>query len=636
MSGREGSLSIGRVCALALAFGAVAGTCEGVAVLWTQARGLSRWPVSLSSGDEVVWFAALLDAAVVLAAALAAALVAAAARRRIGPGLVACLGAALLVYLVLRSGGRLGRGVSLAAAAGAGAVAWGTARRFASGLARNAWRIGAGAALLVLASFGWDAGGARLREMRLESALPPAEPGARDVLIVVLDTVRNDHLSAYGYARDTTPVLRRLAAEGARFDACFSTSSWTLPAHASLLTGRIPWEHGAALQAMDATFPVLGETFAAHGRRTGAFSGNTSYFHRGFGFGRGFHRFDDFGWSLQARLFATGIGRELDNLARTRLRRPVARPRKSATEVVDAFLGWLDRGPERPYFAVLNWFDGHDPYRPPPPFRGRFAHDGIEVAPPPPGSEERALEDPARLSADAQAYDECVLSMDSELGRLVGELERRGRARRTVLVVTGDHGESFGERGARRHRGSLHRDQTQVPLIVHAPGLVPAGIEADGVASIAALPATLVELLGFADPGFPGPSLAAVLRGDAGGGAGGDGDSGEEASALLELARHPWPEYKRRPSNSGAARSLVRGRWHYVWHETLGESLFDRVADPREETDLAAENPQIVRALRDALEAELAARTRHPAEPSGADLSDRPELGGVGYIDDGH
>src|SRR6185436_19315598 len=99
----------------------------------------------------------------------------------------------------------------------------------------------------------------------------------------------------------TTPTLERLAAEGVRFDACFSTSSWTLPAHASMLTGRLPFEHGAALEPLDATWPLLSEELAARGFRTGGFSGNLCFFQRRFGFSRGFLHFDDFDWSKSSK-----------------------------------------------------------------------------------------------------------------------------------------------------------------------------------------------------------------------------------------------------------------------------------------------------------------------------------------------
>ena len=123
----------------------------------------------------------------------------------------------------------------------------------------------------------------------------------------------------------------------------------------------------------------------------------------------------------------------------------------------------------------------------------------------------------------------------------------------------------------------MHRDTTQVPLIVRAPGLVPAGTAIERVVSLASLPATICELVGDPAHVFPGPSLASLLRDPA-------ADAGDAGSAIQELARHPWPEYKNLLCYSGALRSIVRGRWHFIRHAALGDQLFDRIADPREET----------------------------------------------------
>ena len=197
------------------------------------------------------------------------------------------------------------------------------------------------------------------------------------------------------------------------------------------------------------------------------------------------------------------------------------------------------------------------------------------------------------------------------------------------MVLVSDHGESFGERGARLHRGSLHREQIQVPLIVRAPGLVPAGGVVTTPLSLQSLPATLADALGIAEASFPGPSLLPLLS------SGDEAAGSAEPLVIGELARHPWPEYRRRPCYDGALRSLVRGRWHCVWHEAHGAALFDWVADPREEHDLAAEQPAIVQALERVLQEALAGCKAHPNSIDASDLSANPELAGIGYAGPG-
>jgi arylsulfatase A-like enzyme len=594
----------------AAAFGLLAGLGEGIGLYVAQESGRSRWPILFGTGPDVMWVAPIVDAVLFLLLAGVVVLVARALRRPAPLALVVGLCAFALAADWARVTHELPRRYALAIGATAALLAGLAARRREATLARAA-PIAAGvlASATLLLALG-VVGRAWLAESRAEAKLPPPPASARDVVVVVLDTVRADHLSAFGYARRTTPNLERLAAEGVRFDACFSTSSWTLPAHASMLTGRLPWEHGAALEPLDGTWPLLSEELAAHGFRTGAFSGNLCFFQRGYGFGRGFLHFDDFDWSWRARLGSTLLARELIDRAGPRARDLLLR--KPARAVTDAFLAWLDHSP-RPVFAFLNWFDAHCPYHPPEGFTGRFDGDGVTPPAVPIG-------DPAVLARDAQSYDECILAMDAELGRLCDELRRRDRFDRTVLFVLSDHGEGFGEHEMRYHRGSLYREQVQVPFVVHAPGLVPTGTTIDAVASLASLPATVLDLLELPSGTFPGPSLAPLWK---------DGEA--ETPAVLELAQHPWAEYKRRACYDGALRSIVRGRWHLVWHEKHGLQLFDRVTDPAELHDVKADHPDVAAALDHQLEQELDARIRHPREPMTLDLADHPELAGIGY-----
>jgi arylsulfatase A-like enzyme len=607
---------------VAVALGLLAGLIEGAGLLAAQEARRSHWPIAFSCGPEILWVAPLVDAVLFGVVALLGALAMRVLRWRERLPVVAAGAVALLAWDVGRITNELSRGVAAAIALPIGAALWFLTRRRARGWARIG-RIALPVALVVVALIGgqqWVAA----RFHAAPGATPPA--GAPDVLLVVLDTARSDHLSAYGYARPTTPRLAALAAEGVRFDGCFSTSSWTLPAHASLLTGRLPYEHGALLGPLDGALPVLPELLAARGWRTGAVSANLCFFHRGFGFARGFERFDDFGWSWTSRLASTLLGREV--LIRVNPRVGSVVLRKPAAAVVDGCLAWLDREPERPAFTVLNFFDAHDPYHPPATTAGRFKGDGIAPAPMPAleAGETRPWDD-ALVADEARRYDECLLAIDQELGRLFDELARRGRLDRTIVIVTGDHGESFGERGARLHRGSLQREQLQVPLIVRAPGRAQAGGRAGGTValpvSLASLPATIVELLGLDDATFPGPSLAPLLR---------DGDAFDaEPLVIAELARHPWAEYRRRPCFDGSLRSLLRGRWHYVRHESHGGQLFDWRADPREERDLAATQPDVAAAFEQALRDAMAGLVAHPNALDASDLSSRPELAGIGY-----
>ncbi len=605
--------------------GLLAGMGEAAGLLAAQAARRSQWPITYSCGREILWVAPLVDGLLfgLVAWLLHLLLRLVRVRERVVPCAAAAI--ALLAWDWCRLTHEWSRLIATGVALAVGAAAFALLRRRGERLVRAArlmlpLLIAVG--LLLMGVVEW--GGARSRHA--PKSPPPSAP--RDVVLVVLDTVRADHLSAYGYLRPTTPWLERLVAEATRFDACFSTSSWTLPAHASLLTGRLPFEHGALLGPLDGSLPLLPESFAEHGYRTGAFSANLCFFHTGFGFGRGFEVFSDFGWSWTARLAATLAGRETLERMGTRTRNHLLR--KPAAAVVDACLDWIDGDPQRPFFAMLNLFDAHDPYEPPPSTRGRFRGDGVAPAPMPPlaAGEDRPWND-AQIAEEARRYDECVLAMDLELSRLAEELARRGRLERAVIVVTSDHGESFGERGARLHRGSLHRETLHVPLVVRAPGVVEAGAVVSTPVSLASVTTTLLDLAGLPSAAFPEASLTPWLRG---------GEAGDPDSLPLvvgELARHPWPEYRRRPCYDGAMRSLVRGRWHYVGHERRAAQLFDWIADPREENDLAVAQPDVVAAFETALREAFAGMTPHPNAIDARDLSANPELAGIGYAGGG-
>lgn len=599
----------------ALTFGLLFGLLEGALLIEMQQRGSSRWPIALGVGPAVPWHAAAVDGLLAVALALVVAGLAAVVGRlrNRGGALLLALLVAGATFLLARINNRWSHvtAASLALAVGLAyaAIAWRRAPTLVAELARLALPALIAVVLIALAL----ELAPRWRDARARAALPPAPADARSVLVVVWDTVRPDHLSGYGYRRETSPRLDALAAQGARFGAAFATSSWTLPSHASMLTGRLPREHGAGFEPLDATWPTLGEEFTRRGWRSGAFSGNLCYFTRREGFGRGFSTFDDVDFSLASRLLRTLGARELFGLADPARANGDERLRRDAADVNRSFLEWLDRAPERPFFAFLNYFDAHAPYRPPPRDRGSFAA--------------AAGGDP--LARDEALYDECILHCDQSLEHLLDELARRRRLDDTVVVVLSDHGESFGEGGARYHRGSLQREQTQVAWIVRAPGRIAPGTVVQSVTSLVALPATLLELANAGDAGpFPAPSL--VPRLVDGATAGGSADEGE---AIAELARHPWPEYRDKPCYRGSLRSIVKGPWHLVSHSTLGLTLFDRLADPREEHDLHSERPAIAAALARELDAALARATAH-ADPFADDpeLASRQDLAGLGYV----
>jgi arylsulfatase A-like enzyme len=521
-----------------------------------------------------------------------------------------CAGALLPAFLV--AGPQIHAGAWLILAAG---IAW----RLVPCLERPAtrWRRwlfwsfpGLLASVLVVAGF--VVGGDRLKEWREASRpLPPAE--APNVLLIVLDTVRADHLSLYGYERATSPSLERLARRGIRFDEARATAPWTLPSHASMLAGRWPHEFDARwLAPLGRSFPTLADHLGSRGYATAGFVANTLYCSYDTGLDRGFTHYEDYILDLE-RLSplrtALLVDRAWDTVAKSALAlyrqlggRPfrawqesvlkwlLATGRKDAASINRSFVGWLAhrRQPKRPFFAFLNYFDAHAPYLPPEGTGFRFGlwpqteNDFIVL------TELWTVIDNLRLPLRYRvlardSYDNCIAYLDERLGELFDVLQRRGVLDQTLVIITADHGEELGEHDLFDHGESLYRPEVRVPLLVVLPKRSePAGVMRR-VVSLRDLPATVVELAGLAAGSpFPGRTLIAPGRGSSPGGAPGAGDLDGAICELWE-ANPVHPSHGRSPAARGPLVSLTDGDFVYIRNERTGsEELYNERDDPGE------------------------------------------------------
>jgi len=457
------------------------------------------------------------------------------------------------------------------------------------------------ATLVVLSAAGVAVGGRAWSERRALAALPAADPGAPNVVLLILDTVRARSLHLYGYQRANTPVLDSLANSGVVFEHAWATAPWTLPSHASIMTGRYPNELSTSLfTPLDGRYRTLAEVLGERGYQTGGFSANVYYASRESGIARGFSYYRDRGVTLGQALLSGSLTSRVSQM--TRVRRAIGfhddLARVRANEINRRFLSWLDGRPDagRPFFAFLNYMEAHEPYLPEAPYRGRFGpdtarknwligHDGFG-----PGSR-RFRHDmrPHEVAAERAAYDESILAADAEIGRLIAALRARGVLDRTVIVITADHGEQFGGHGKFDHGNSLYRQVLEVPLVVVAPGRAPAGLRIKSSVSLRDLAATILDLSGGARDALPGRSIAALWSGAASPGV----VYSELQSRDRRAVREGW--------------SLVMNGLHYVEPASLESQLFDVEADTLEVRDLAAD-PQM-RPVRAALRA-MAGRLR--------------------------
>ena len=434
-----------------------------------------------------------------------------------------------------------------------------------------------------------------LAERRAMAVRPKGSLGAKNVVILVLDTVRAQSLSLYGYDRETTPNLKRIAARGVRFDRALSTAPWTAPSHASLFTGRLPRELSVSWnRPLNRSHRTLAEELSARGYSTAAFVANTTYCSYETGLNRGFAHYEDYDVSLAEILSCSALVQRTLNVLHHRpaLARSlgagesIGSRRKSASRVHGDFLRWLDRHPHGPLFAFLNDFDAHHPYIPPDPLK-LTALGRVAVTP----EERRLLRDwwdldkralgarEVKLARDA--YDQCIASLDRQVGRLFDELDRRGVLRDTILIITADHGEHLGEHGLFGHGCSLYLPEIHVPLIVVAPGIAPEGRVVKDPVSLRDVPATIIDLLGI--PGrrmapFPGQSLAGMWSGAA--------DGGCPVVSQIDAPPESDPNHGRSPSRRGPLTSLIDGHDHLIKNGNGEVEHFNLDVDPDEVHDL--------------------------------------------------
>ncbi len=478
----------------------------------------------------------------------------------------------------------------------AGGLAWQAARLIRSH--GNAWRrfvarsVGVGAGLvlaLLLGVFGWRG----LQERRALANLPAPAPQAPNVMLIVLDTVRAQSLSLYGYDRSTSPELERWARAGLLFERAFATAPWTLPSHATMFTGRLPHELSADWQwPLDRTHPTIAEVFRSHGYVTAGFVANTFRVGHEHGLDRGFIHYEDFPVSA-GEIFSTaslgwlfsGRPESHDSAFRrlTGIRAIVER--KSAEEVNEEVLDWLPRRESRPFFVFLNYFDAHEPYLPPAPFGTRFG-----TPPRRKGLAARlraARKDYSRehhLPADelrglTDAYDGSLAYLDRQLGILLEQLRAQGVLENTIIVVTSDHGELLGEHGLLFHGNSLYAPLLHVPLLVLSPGRVPAAARVAEPVSLRDLAATLLDVAGVADQRIPGRSLARFWQPRLAEVPGPDTLFAEVSAGIRTPA---WE-----PRTRGNMRSVIAYPFHYILNGDGIEELYDLQADPSESHDLA-------------------------------------------------
>jgi arylsulfatase A-like enzyme len=473
------------------------------------------------------------------------------------------------------------------------------------------------------------------------SANPPSVSAGKtspDILLITMDTVRADHLSVYGYERDTTPNLRRLAQEATVYTRAIATSDFTLPTHASIFTGLYPSTHGATLSPPEYTLGrplapsqvTLAEILRSHGYRTSAVVANYSYLDPSLGLNQGFSEYDSHRLALLARAnFARPFYlREgaLSILSVAMDVRPYYSNFLRADDVNRRAIALIEeKGRSNvPMFMFLNYMDAHSPHEPPAPFDLRYPgkdprfdsseHDRVRDAV---NSGKRTLT-AAETNHLISQYDGGIAYMDQEIGNLLGQLRKLGLYENTLIIITSDHGEAFGEHHLMTHGvSSVYQDQVHVPLLIRFPGQHDARRVEELTTQVDLMP-TALDVVGIKPPGtVQGQSLRTPHT--------------RSNGAVYSEARTGATPYAMNPWFRGNRKAIFAGSWKLIaW--TLGPpELYDLATDPSEDHNLyQAENP-IARALAAQLEAWTSAVPRPRVKTRELDPSSVERLKSLGY-----
>jgi arylsulfatase A-like enzyme len=578
------------VAGLGIALGLASGLVHSGVVAWTRHfTETFTW-----SSRDLLWMAPAAD--VFFLSAVAAPLALLAWRRRVSWRIATTILGFFAVLSVLLHFSRLHWAPLLLLSAGLAVQLGSLAARFPEHTARLGRRS---AIALSVVTIGLGVGERLMRGERGEVITAPPD-GAPNVLVLILDTVRARSMSLHGYARTTTPHIDSLAADAIVFERAIAPSSWTLPSHASMFTGLPAGALSTSWRTpFDGSVPTVASVFQRNGYATGAFVANFFYTHHESGLAAGFEEFRDFKVSFQQLIWSSTFGQTplfnkliwartpgaIWNAVRTFDLRIPAEPhshRKWTGEVVGEFLAWQRRERGRPFFAFLNLYDAHDPYAPPGSWYTRYSPS------------------PTKLDL----YDSGLAYMDSQLAPLFRALREQGALDRTIVVVTSDHGEQFGEHGLMNHGNSLYMPVTHVPLVIRYPAALPGPRRVATPVTLRDLAATLLDLAGVPNDGtIPGATLRDACCG-----------APYASPVVAETEQLEGKQKDHVPAGWGPLASIVADSLHFIRNGNGTFELYHVGADSGEMRNLAA-SPEWCNVAA-ALDKRLRGITTNPATPT--------------------
>jgi arylsulfatase A-like enzyme/Tfp pilus assembly protein PilF len=411
-----------------------------------------------------------------------------------------------------------------------------------------------------------------------------------NVVLITIDTLRADHVGAYGYKQIKTPNIDGLAADGARFERAFAVVPVTLPSHSSMLTGTYPMlsgMHDFSANKLSPLQPTMASVLKQAGYRTGAVIAAAVLDSR-FGLNQGFDfYYDHFDFS------------RLDEANLDEMERP-------GNAVADVALDWVAKNSDKKFFLWMHLYDPHFPYNPPEPYKTEYA---------------------------ARPYDGEIAFADEQVGRLLRFLKEKGIYKNTVIVLCGDHGESLGEHGEKTHGFFIYNATMHVPLIIRLPESTSPRVVADPVSLVDLMPTVLLAA-GIEVPGqVQGHSLLTELRGQATESDNHDQSVGAHVAAAAARDRVLYGEtyLPRIHFNWSELRGSENAKYHFI--DAPKPELYDLANDPSETHNLIAEKKAVAEAMRSKLVDLIRdySAGKEMAEKTGLDPALMERLKALGY-----
>lgn len=419
-----------------------------------------------------------------------------------------------------------------------------------------------------------------------------------NILVMVLDTVRAESMSLYGYERATTPHLdARARREGIVFDRAFASSPWTLPTHATLISGLSAPAHRAGIShAIASELPCITEELQSSGFATSAFIGNYESLGVHTGFARGFDHFEARMTSWK-RILKKGM------LTSSFLTKMVPAVRVTAEDIRYRFLDWVTANSSRPFFTFINFIDAHEPYEVPDSRYDQFRSPSYAEESFGPRSFHTPINDwgprarPSLIDRARDVHEGSIAYVDAQIELIFQGLQSRGLLEKTLVIVTSDHGEQFGEHGMFIHANSLYTQLLAVPLVIFPPRSSAGPIRIPQPTGLVDVAATIADAAGIADSKVGGRSLMSLWT------------NGELQPRPILSNVGMMPAMENWLNSNTAIDSVIADNFHYIRYQaTSREELFDIVSDPKEETDLSSQASfqSVLKTMRETLDREMA------------------------------